>query len=85
MPINQVLYLPRADSTNRYAKQHLAELGPVGAVYTTHQTAGRGRLGRDWPDPPPNALNYTAAIKTDLLQPATLPTFTNLAITAALL
>ena len=41
-----VIYLPEVDSTNLWAKQNLDKFGPVGAVYSTHQTAGRGRLGR---------------------------------------
>ena len=51
-----VLYLPEVDSTNLWAKQNLDKFGPVGAVYTTHQTAGRGRLGRDWLDAPHKGL-----------------------------
>ena len=46
MSINEVRYLPECGSTNAYVKEHFEEFGPVGAVYTTNQTAGRGRLGR---------------------------------------
>ena len=46
MSINEVRYLPECGSTNAYMKEHFEEFGPVGAVYTTNQTAGRGRLGR---------------------------------------
>ena len=46
-----VIYLPEVDSTNLWAKQNLDKFGPVGAVYSTHQTAGRGRLGRSWTAP----------------------------------
>ena len=53
-------------------------------MYTTHQTAGRGRLGRDWLDAPHKGLYYTAVIKTDLVQPATLPLFASLAVCDAL-
>ena len=48
MSINEVRYLPECGSTNAYVKEHFEEFGPVGAVYTTNQTAGRGRLGRTW-------------------------------------
>ncbi len=41
-----VIYLPQVGSTNAWAKENIAQFGPVGAVYTTDQTAGRGRLGR---------------------------------------
>ena len=48
MSSNEVRYLPECGSTNAYVKEHFEEFGPVGAVYTTNQTAGRGRLGRSW-------------------------------------
>ena len=73
-----VLYLPEVDSTNLWAKQNLDKFGPVGAVYSTHQTAGRGRLGRSWTDAPGLGLYYTAVIRVDLVQPATLPLFASL-------
>ena len=47
MSINEVRYLPECGSTNAYVKEHFEEFGPVGAVYTENQTAGRGRHGRD--------------------------------------
>ena len=46
MSINPVRRLDSCPSTNAYVKEHFEEFGPVGAVYTTDQTAGRGRLGR---------------------------------------
>ena len=39
-----VIYLPQVGSTNAWAKENIAQFGPVGAVYTTDQAAGRGRL-----------------------------------------
>ena len=48
MSINEVRYLPECGSTNAYVKEHFEEFGPVAAVYTENQTAGRGRLGRSW-------------------------------------
>ena len=79
-----VRYLPEVDSTNTWAKAHLEEFGPIGAVYTTRQTAGRGRLGRQWVDAPGKALYYTAVLKTPLAQPSTLPLFSSLAVADAL-
>ena len=79
-----VIYLPEVDSTNLWAKHNLDKFGPIGAVYTTHQTAGRGRLGRSWLDAPHKGLYYTAVIRTDLVQPATLPLFASLAVCDAL-
>ena len=84
MSINEVRYLPECGSTNAYVKEHFEEFGPVGAVYTTNQTAGRGRLGRSWLDAPHKGLYYTAVIRTDLVQPATLPLFASLAVCDAL-
>lgn len=79
-----VICLPETDSTNLWAKQHLDRFGPVGAVYTTSQTAGRGRLGRSWVNAAGQALYYTAVLKTPLAQPSTLPLFASLAVCDAL-
>ena len=62
MSINEVRYLPECGSTNAYVKEHFEEFGPVGAVYTENQTAGRGRLGRSWVNAEGKALYYTVAI-----------------------
>ena len=70
MSINEVRYLPECGSTNAYMKEHFEEFGPVGAVYTTNQTAGRGRLGRTWVNAEGKALYYTVAIREPLAQPA---------------
>ena len=75
-----VIYLPEVDSTNLWAKHNLDKFGPIGAVYTTHQTAGRGRLGRSWVNAEGKALYYTAAIREPLAQPATLPLLASLAV-----
>ena len=66
MSINEVRYLPECGSTNAYMKEHFEEFGPVGAVYTTNQTAGRGRLGRTWVNAEGKALYYTVAIREPL-------------------
>ena len=79
-----VFYLESVDSTNRWAKEHLDQFGPVGAVYTTSQTAGRGRLGRSWVNAAGQALYYTAVIRVPLAQTATLPLFASLAVQDAL-
>ena len=80
MSINEVRYLPECGSTNAYVKEHFEEFGPVGAVYTENQTAGRGRLGRSWVNAEGKALYYTVAIKEPLAQPATLPLLASLAV-----
>ena len=80
MSINEVRYLPECGSTNAYVKEHFEEFGPVGAVYTTNQPAGRGRLGRTWVNAEGKALYYTVAIREPLAQPATLPLLASLAV-----
>ena len=42
--VNELYYLEEVDSTNTWAKANLDKFGPVGAVYTTSQTAGRAHL-----------------------------------------
>ena len=75
MSINEVRYLPECGSTNAYVKEHFEEFGPVAAVYTQNQTAGRGRLGRSWVNAEGKALYYTVAIKEPLEGLATKPGF----------
>lgn len=82
--LNPLLCLSETDSTNTWAKQHLDQFGPVGAVYTTSQTAGRGRLGRRWVNAAGQALYYTVAIQTPLAQPEALSLFSSLAVADAL-
>jgi BirA family biotin operon repressor/biotin-[acetyl-CoA-carboxylase] ligase len=44
----ELLYLDTVDSTNKWAKEHLSEINDYTVVYTSNQTAGRGRLERKW-------------------------------------
>ena len=67
MSLNEVRYIPECDSTNNYAKAHFEEFGPVGAVYTTSQTAGRGRQGHRWVNAAGQALYCTVVIREDLV------------------
>lgn len=78
--LQHLIYLPECTSTNQYAKEHFAEFGVVGAVFTTSQTAGRGRLGRQWENSAGKALYYTAVIAEPLAQPSTLPLFASLMV-----
>lgn len=80
MSINEVRFLPECGSTNAYMKEHFEEFGPVGAVYTTNQTAGRGRLGRSWVNAEGKALYYTVGIREPLAQPSTLSLLSSLAV-----
>jgi BirA family biotin operon repressor/biotin-[acetyl-CoA-carboxylase] ligase len=55
--VTEVVFSPRADSTNRVTKGRAARGAPEGLlVITEEQTAGRGRLGRRWWAPAGSAL-----------------------------
>lgn len=43
-----LFYLEEVESTNKYAKENIANLADRTVVYTSNQTAGRGRLERKW-------------------------------------
>ena len=61
-------------------QQNLARFGSLGAVYTTNQTAGRGRLGRRWENLPGCGLYYTAVASLPMVQPSPLPLYAGLAL-----
>lgn len=84
MSLNEIRCLPSCGSTNTYAKEHIEEFGPVGAVYTTSQTAGRGRLGRQWVNANGQALYYTAVLQVPLADTAALSLYSSLAAARAL-
>ncbi len=44
--------LKRVDSTNLYAKALFNDLPDGSLILADSQTAGRGRLGREWISPP---------------------------------
>lgn len=48
VPTSSILRLQSVDSTNSYLRQRWATFPAFAAVYTQHQTAGRGRRGRNW-------------------------------------
>lgn len=79
-----LIYLDTVDSTNTWAKQNLDRFPRGGAVYSTCQTAGRGRLGRAWVNAGGQALYYTAVIPLPLADTGALPLYASLAITGAL-
>ena len=43
-----LLYLEEVESTNKYAKDNISNLADKTVIYTSNQTAGRGRLQRKW-------------------------------------
>ncbi len=57
---HKIVILDSVDSTNNYAKQHLEAHGAV--VIAEEQTAGRGRLGRNWLSPKGHGLWMTIAL-----------------------
>jgi len=46
----KVIRLEEAESTNSYAKEHIAEFADRTAIHALRQTNGRGRLNRSWVD-----------------------------------
>lgn len=68
-----LISLPSVENTNTWAKEHLDRFGAFGAVYTTSQTAGRGRLGRTWVNAAGQALYYSCVVREPMVQPETLP------------
>ncbi len=53
-------------------------------MYTTSQTAGRGRRGHTWINASGQALYYAVVLKTELAQPESLPLFASMAVADAL-
>ncbi len=43
-----LFYFEELDSTNKYAKEHIEAYPDKSVIYTSKQTAGRGRLERKW-------------------------------------
>lgn len=88
--LREALACPRAvglaecASTNLWARQNPARLAPFGAVYTTNQTAGRGRLGRAWVNAAGQGLYYTVLLDLPLAQPETLPQLSSLLVGQAI-
>lgn len=62
----RILVLPQVDSTNTYALETVAASAGAQAdgtvVFTEHQTAGRGRLGRSWHAPTGASLLMTTLL-----------------------
>ena len=82
--IPQPLYIAETDSTNGWCRRRLEELPDGFAVYTTCQTAGRGRRGRSWANAPGQGLYYTVVCRRRMADPAALPLAASLAAGRAL-
>jgi BirA family biotin operon repressor/biotin-[acetyl-CoA-carboxylase] ligase len=62
-----VVFLPEVDSTNNYAKQCAAQGGTHGtAIVAAAQTAGRGRLGRNFSSPQEQGVYLTVLLRPKL-------------------
>ncbi len=62
-----VRFLPELPSTMQLAGEWARAGAPAGAtVVTDHQTAGRGRRGRNWQDPPGEALLMSIVLRPRL-------------------
>ncbi|MFN4000543.1 biotin--[acetyl-CoA-carboxylase] ligase [Microcella sp.] len=55
----------RCSSTNTELVARAAELPDLAVIATTDQTAGRGRLGRDWSAPPGSALAISMLVRLE--------------------
>ena len=73
---SKVLYFDSLDSTNNYARKIAAEGCDEGtAVVAGRQTAGKGRLGRNWESPPDKGI-YVSVVLRPPLAPAETPIIT---------
>lgn len=62
-----VRWFGRIDSTNRYALEQATGGAPEGLVVVAdEQTAGRGRLGREWVAPPRASLLVSVLLRPDI-------------------
>lgn len=78
LPTLPMVYLPEVGSTNDYLKQNPALFDGAGVVYSGNQTAGKGRLGRQWVNAAGQALYYSILLRQPLVQPSTLPLLASL-------
>ena len=63
----EVRWLPEIDSTNRYLMDEARAGAPAGLVVVAdHQTAGRGRMGREWVAPPGASLLVSVLLRPAL-------------------
>lgn len=59
----EILRLEETESTNSYAKEHIAALADKTVVHALRQTCGRGRLNRKWVDLGENNLFFSIVLK----------------------
>lgn len=56
----------RLDSTNSYAKENLTDLINGEIILAHEQTAGKGRLGRNWTSPAGASISLSLVLKSDI-------------------
>lgn len=61
-----VIRFDELDSTNKYALREMAVLSHQDIILADTQSAGRGRLGRQWVSPPTDNLYFSIIIKNFL-------------------
>ena len=63
----KLFHFPEIDSTNAEAKRNIAEYPHGSVIYADSQSAGKGRLNRNWISPPHKNLYLSVVLKeTDL-------------------
>ena len=67
------VYLQEVDSTNNYLKERVHELPHGAAVVAAHQSAGKGRQGKQWQDEPGEVMAISILFKEACQDIALLP------------
>ena len=84
-PRLRVMVLPETDSTNTQLMQAARQGQRDTVVMTTaHQTAGRGRMGRQWQDQPGQALMFSVGMPLENPDPSGLSLAIGVALAEAL-
>jgi len=76
-----MVFLDSVDSTNNYAKQMALKAEDHYVVISDEQTAGKGRLGREWKSEKGTGVWITILLKPDI-EPAEAPKITQIAAAA---
>lgn len=74
MECNYTIYsFQELSSTNTYAKEQLSSLPDRSVITADCQTAGKGRMGKNWSSPPGLALYLTFVLKNPPFDISMLP------------
>ncbi|MBI9013986.1 MAG: biotin--[acetyl-CoA-carboxylase] ligase [Clostridiales bacterium] len=77
----KMIFLETVDSTNNYAKNIALEHDDMTVVLADEQTAGKGRLGRQWASEKGSGIWMSIILKPDI-EPAEAPKITQIAAAA---